>query len=74
MYRPPIRPPKPAACPRVPITGPEPPDLVVFGGTGFISIDLSAKLVASGRKVRVVSRGAGAETATVRFAAGRNHA
>jgi nucleoside-diphosphate-sugar epimerase len=36
------------------------PDLVVFGGTGFIGSHLIASLVAAGRRVRVVSRGAGA--------------
>ena len=37
------------------------PDLVVFGGTGFIGSHLIARLVAAGRQVRVVSRAAGAE-------------
>ena len=35
------------------------PDLVVFGGSGFIGAHLVSKLVAAGRAVRVVSRGAG---------------
>ncbi len=36
------------------------PELVVFGGTGFIGSHLVARLVADGRPVRVVSRGADA--------------
>jgi nucleoside-diphosphate-sugar epimerase len=36
------------------------PELVVFGGTGFIGTHLIAQLVAAGRPVRVVSRGADA--------------
>ena len=55
-----LRPVKPAPA-HVPILGPEPPDLVVFGGTGFIGSHLVARLVESGRKVRVVSRGAAAD-------------
>ena len=55
-----LRPVKPAPA-FVPILGPEPPDLVVFGGTGFIGSHLVARLVAAGRKVRVVSRGASAD-------------
>jgi predicted dehydrogenase/nucleoside-diphosphate-sugar epimerase len=43
--------------PAAPATNPE---LVVFGGTGFIGTHLIAKLVAAGRAVRVVSRGADA--------------
>jgi predicted dehydrogenase/nucleoside-diphosphate-sugar epimerase len=35
------------------------PDLVVFGGSGFIGSHLVSRLVAAGRPVRVVSRGAG---------------
>jgi predicted dehydrogenase/nucleoside-diphosphate-sugar epimerase len=37
------------------------PDLVAFGGTGFIGSHLVSRLVAAGRPVRVVSRAAGAE-------------
>jgi predicted dehydrogenase/nucleoside-diphosphate-sugar epimerase len=33
------------------------PELVVFGGAGFIGAHLVARLVAAGRRVRVVSRG-----------------
>jgi predicted dehydrogenase/nucleoside-diphosphate-sugar epimerase len=40
-------------------TDPSAPDLVVFGGSGFIGSHLVSKLVESGRRVRVVSRGAG---------------
>lgn len=35
------------------------PDLVVFGGSGFIGSHLISKLVEAGRPVRVMSRGAG---------------
>jgi predicted dehydrogenase/nucleoside-diphosphate-sugar epimerase len=35
------------------------PDLVVFGGSGFIGSHLISKLVEAGRPVRVVSRGGG---------------
>jgi len=35
------------------------PDLVVFGGSGFIGSHLVSRLVAAGRRVRVVSRGVG---------------
>jgi predicted dehydrogenase/nucleoside-diphosphate-sugar epimerase len=38
------------------------PDLVVFGGSGFIGSHLVSRLVADGRSVRVVSRGAGAQS------------
>jgi predicted dehydrogenase/nucleoside-diphosphate-sugar epimerase len=38
------------------------PELVVFGGTGFIGSHLISRLVAAGRPVRVVSRGAGAQS------------
>jgi predicted dehydrogenase/nucleoside-diphosphate-sugar epimerase len=38
------------------------PDLVVFGGSGFIGSHLVSRLVADGRRVRVVSRGAGAQS------------
>ena len=38
------------------------PDLVVFGGSGFIGSHLISRLVADGRRVRVVSRAAGAQT------------
>jgi predicted dehydrogenase/nucleoside-diphosphate-sugar epimerase len=36
------------------------PELVVFGGTGFIGTHLVGRLVAAGQRVRVVSRGADA--------------
>ncbi len=39
------------------------PELVVFGGTGFIGSHLVQRLVAEGRPVRVVSRGADANRA-----------
>ncbi|HLG86709.1 MAG TPA: Gfo/Idh/MocA family oxidoreductase [Alphaproteobacteria bacterium] len=53
------------AAPPATQTAPKPgavarPELVVFGGTGFIGSHLVAKLVAEGRAVRVVSRGADA--------------
>jgi predicted dehydrogenase/nucleoside-diphosphate-sugar epimerase len=38
---------------------PPAPDLVVFGGSGFIGSHLVSRLVKAGRPVRVVSRGAG---------------
>ncbi|MDB5394199.1 MAG: hypothetical protein JWM91_1705 [Rhodospirillales bacterium] len=38
------------------------PELVVFGGTGFIGSHLISRLVAVGRPVRVVSRAAGAQS------------
>jgi nucleoside-diphosphate-sugar epimerase len=47
---------KPAAIMRP--EPPTPPELVVFGGTGFIGSHLVGRLVAAGRRVRVVSRGA----------------
>ena len=38
------------------------PELVVLGGTGFIGSHLIAQLVAAGRRVRVMSRAAGAQS------------
>jgi predicted dehydrogenase/nucleoside-diphosphate-sugar epimerase len=56
----------PAATPKVaPMVAPEgsaAPELVVFGGTGFIGSHLISQLVAAGRSVRVVSRAAGAQS------------
>lgn len=55
---------RPAAPPPVAVAEPsdstelEPPALVVLGGTGFIGSHLVARLVAEGRRVRVVARGA----------------
>ena len=61
---------EPAAIPAT-VEPPEPeppaselpePELVVFGGSGFIGSHLIAQLVAEGRRVRVMSRAAGART------------
>jgi predicted dehydrogenase/nucleoside-diphosphate-sugar epimerase len=49
----PARPAKPEPAEPKPV-----PELVVFGGTGFIGAHLVAKLAAGGRSVRVVSRSA----------------
>jgi predicted dehydrogenase/nucleoside-diphosphate-sugar epimerase len=55
-------PPPDASMPKPPAAAREtPPDLVVFGGAGFIGSHLIAKLVAAGRPVRVVSRGGAPE-------------
>jgi predicted dehydrogenase/nucleoside-diphosphate-sugar epimerase len=43
-------------------TGDSAPELVVLGGTGFIGSHLISRLVADGRRVRVVSRAAGAQS------------
>jgi predicted dehydrogenase/nucleoside-diphosphate-sugar epimerase len=45
-----------------PTVEPPEPELVVFGGSGFIGSHLIAQLVKAGRPVRVVSRGAGAQS------------
>jgi predicted dehydrogenase/nucleoside-diphosphate-sugar epimerase len=50
----------PAVAPKPAAVEPIQPQLVVFGGTGFIGSHLISRLVAAGRAVRVMSRGADA--------------
>ena len=53
--------PEPSAARPAPLKAPIAPELVIFGGTGFIGSHLIRRLVAEGRPVRVVSRAADAQ-------------